>query len=613
MLAMTERLPAVSLCCRFIALVLLSLLACGRALADPPGRVGRIAWFSGQLLLLPADSAVQTPALVNWPLTSGDSLSTGTGSRAEVQIGSAMLQLDADSAVDFVQVDDRGVRLQLVQGRMILRTASNESAKEFEIDTAHGRFRPRDAGTYRIDAGRATSSATVLAGLLDFAANDLVLAISAGQRAVLWIAGGTAHQLLAPENDEFAVWSSQRELPRRQPVPAGLVSTEMTGSADLAAYGTWFQSEEYGPIWFPRGVSSDWAPYRRGRWAWVEPWGWTWVADEPWGFAPYHYGRWAHYRGAWGWVPGDWVARPVYAPALVAWVGSPAGHRGAAIGQGPTVGWFPLAPRELYVPPYRSGPAHWQAVNRGHFDNAARLPEALDRLRAGIDDGRHANRSVPQALTIVDADRLRRGVHVGAATSSVGDRGALATLPTQTRPPIAAGGVGETTAGGAARWPHQVRQWPAARTPGTGVAGEAHSWSPKAAQGSVPSAPPVEPVFRGRPMPNSAGATPWPERSDRATPVPGSPVTPPPATAPRVGRFPADGGMSTFPRRADEAFARRRLPMAPDLHPPGRPDTPGVGSPAGQPGGQRSDVRDARSWRDHRKDRDEHSKMPMRP
>lgn len=52
--------------------------------------------------------------------------------------------------------------------------------------------------------------------------------------------------------------------------------------------------------------------------------------DEPWGFAPFHYGRWAWYRSVWLWVPGPIHVRPVYAPALVAWVGG--------------IGWFPQGP-----------------------------------------------------------------------------------------------------------------------------------------------------------------------------------------------------------------------------------------------------------------------------
>ena len=60
----------------------------------------------------------------------------------------------------------------------------------------------------------------------------------------------------------------------------------MTGYEDLDENGDWSYVAGYGPCWRPRGVVVGWAPYRFGHWAYVGPWGWTWVEDEPWGFAP---------------------------------------------------------------------------------------------------------------------------------------------------------------------------------------------------------------------------------------------------------------------------------------------------------------------------------------
>jgi hypothetical protein len=115
-----------------------------------------------------------------------------------------------------------------------------------------------------------------------------------------------------------------------------------------------------------------WAPYRYGHWVWVSPWGWTWVDDAPWGFAPFHYGRWVVVGGVWGWVP---VAprptvvtvayvRPVYAPALVAWVGGPRFGVGVAVGGvGAGVAWFPLGPRDVYCPSYHVTERYVERVN----------------------------------------------------------------------------------------------------------------------------------------------------------------------------------------------------------------------------------------------------------
>ena len=82
--------------------------------------------------------------------------------------------------------------------------------------------------------------------------------------------------------------------------------------------------------------------------------------DAPWGFAPFHYGRWV-YAGGWAWVPGPIAATPVYAPALVAWVGG--ASFGVAVGGGPGIAWFPFGPREVYVPSYHVSATYINRVN----------------------------------------------------------------------------------------------------------------------------------------------------------------------------------------------------------------------------------------------------------
>ena len=100
----------------------------------------------------------------------------------------------------------------------------------------------------------------------------------------------------------------------------------------LSPYGSWFETADYGYVWQPvivRDVS--WRPYVRGRWVCTDR-GWTWISDEPFGWATYHYGRWAFCHGyGWVWVPGcEW------APAWVSWRSS-----------GSHIGWAPLPPETL--------------------------------------------------------------------------------------------------------------------------------------------------------------------------------------------------------------------------------------------------------------------------
>ena len=113
-------------------------------------------------------------------------------------------------------------------------------------------------------------------------------------------------------------------------------------------------------MWYPQLPVADWAPYRYGHWESIAPWGWTWIDDAPWGFAPFHYGRWAFVQSRWCWVPGPREERAVYAPALVAFVGGRDFSVGVASG---AIGWVPLAPREVYVPPYSVTREYFTRVN----------------------------------------------------------------------------------------------------------------------------------------------------------------------------------------------------------------------------------------------------------
>jgi len=103
---------------------------------------------------------------------------------------------------------------------------------------------------------------------------------------------------------------------------------------DLASYGHWIERPRYGWVWTPRAVSASWRPYQAGHWVWTDL-GWTWVSDEPYGWATYHYGRWYDDPDyGWEWVPGE-----EWAPAWVDW------QEGNDY-----VGWAPLPPSVDFRP-----------------------------------------------------------------------------------------------------------------------------------------------------------------------------------------------------------------------------------------------------------------------
>jgi uncharacterized protein DUF6600 len=204
------------------------------------------------------------------------------------------------------------------------------------------------------------------------------------------------------------------------------VSPQTTGYDELDRYGEWQVLPDSRAVWFPSSVPADWAPYRFGHWVSIAPWGWTWVDDEPWGFAPFHYGRWVNLDGRWGWVPGPVQPDPVYAPALVAFIdpnpGDPYG--------GPYVGWFPLGPDDGYVPWYVAGPAYVERVNvtvaepggaeawRGHHVNR-QFATVVPR------DAFAAGRPVTQAMARIPPDRLAQAAVL---------RGAPRAAPAAARP-----------------------------------------------------------------------------------------------------------------------------------------------------------------------------------
>ncbi|MCU0952849.1 MAG: hypothetical protein MUC68_17890 [Burkholderiaceae bacterium] len=334
----------------------------------PPARVGKVGLLSGQVTMTDLSSGEQQPASLNWPITSGQRLTTGPLARAEVRIGSLALRLDGDSDVDFARVDDEIVQIVVQRGSVALRARSREILPEIDLVTPRERIVLDDVGRYRIDVDRAAgiTALTAFVGSARIATGRMTFNVRSGQRGEIGQMPGTGFTLVQPAADTFDDWVASRDRRDDSLASTRYVSPETTGVEVLDHYGSWRTVPDYGPVWFPASVPSGWAPYRHGRWAYVAPWGWTWIDEAPWGFAPFHYGRWALVGGAWCWVPGAWVARPVYAPALVAWYGAPGVSVSIGVG---SVGWFPLGPREVYVPWYGYNRRYITNVNIGHVTN----------------------------------------------------------------------------------------------------------------------------------------------------------------------------------------------------------------------------------------------------
>ncbi|HEY0702198.1 MAG TPA: DUF6600 domain-containing protein [Candidatus Acidoferrales bacterium] len=338
---------------------------------DPPSRVARLNFAEGSISYQPGGDEDQEwiAADRNRPLTTGDNLWSDQGSRGEVHIGSTAIRLSSQTGISFLNLDDNTIQIQLTQGMIEIHIRQYNPDNAYEIDTPNLAFTIYAAGKYRIQTDPDGYSTMILVrdGQGQVTGGGQTFDINPGQ-SYSFSGGDELSYDVQPAYgpDDFERWSEQRDLRENNSASARYVSPDMDGYYDLDDNGDWQNDPEYGSVWIPRNVAQGWAPYHDGHWVWIAPWGWTWVDAQPWGFAPFHYGRWAQVRGGyWGWVPGPPAVRPVYAPALVAFVGGGPGF-GTSIGFGggfAGVAWFPLGPRDVFVPSYRTSPRYVENVN----------------------------------------------------------------------------------------------------------------------------------------------------------------------------------------------------------------------------------------------------------
>jgi hypothetical protein len=418
---------------------------------DPPDRVARLNYLRGSVSFQPAGESDWVSAVVNRPMTTGDKLWTDDGARAELHLGSATIRLGAGTGFSFLNLDDRTTQIQLSEGTLNIRVLRLDRDEDFEVDTPNQAFSILQAGQYRVQASEDGTSTlvTVRAGNGEVTGGGRTYSVGSG------LSGNfTGTDLLyadifrAGGNDEFDSWSQNRDRHEDGSRSAQYVSRDVVGYEDLDDNGSWRSDPEFGNVWVPR-VASGWAPYRDGHWAWISPWGWTWVDDAPWGYAPFHYGRWVYARNDWCWVPGPIAVRPVYAPALVAFIGGPRFSVAISVGGGGygggNVGWFPLGPREVYVPGYN---ASREYVNRVNISNTTVNNTTITNVynnqvtNNNRDNNRnnaeikYANRTAPGGVTAVSQRTFTSAQPVGRAVVAVNQQ-EIASAPISRRAEVA--------------------------------------------------------------------------------------------------------------------------------------------------------------------------------
>jgi hypothetical protein len=350
----------------------------GQPDTNPPSVAGNLADIAGSVSFHAAGETQWSPATLNYPVSNGEGFWTEPQASATIDIADDRIVLDESTELDVAALDQSQFVTTEAQGAIFVQLNSVAQGQTFVVNTPRGSVQIAQAGEYEIVAGDTNdaTTVTVVSGAAHVTGTNLALDIGPNQTATITGSDTLQGSVGAYQEDAFL-----RAQLRRAPQPQSQAAVPqqvryMTGGAELAAYGSFSQSAQYGQVWYPNNVPSTWAPYRDGHWAYVQPWGWTWVDNARWGFAPFHYGRWAQIDNRWGWIPGGGGGEaayaagsyPVYSPALVAFIGVGAAGIGFAAGEfaagGYAPAWVPLGFHEPYYPWYHCRADYFGRINR---------------------------------------------------------------------------------------------------------------------------------------------------------------------------------------------------------------------------------------------------------
>ena len=350
---------------------------------DPPSRVVRVSVLNGNVSAEPESVNTFSPAELNQFVTWCYVIYTDPAAVAELEAGQLSVRLGGGTDLTVTAMTDALAQFGVASGSAHLRSYAVDPGTVLELDSPDAAVTVLQPGDVRVDVDPAAHTTTVAlnSGQVQVDSPGSSQILTAGERLRIHGADAAsgnpsyAESVATPAPDGLDGFSDTRDNQYASGADAGTpyLSADTVGGADLADYGSW-DSSDAGPVWYPV-VAVGWQPYCFGHWRWVAPWGWTWVGVEPWAFAPFHYGRWAHFgegpEGRWGWIPGPRVVRPVYAPALVVFSGGPqlSASLGYAAGQG-VAAWFPLGPHEPYTPWYHGSTLYLNRVNASNLYDA---------------------------------------------------------------------------------------------------------------------------------------------------------------------------------------------------------------------------------------------------
>lgn len=334
---------------------LLSLALAAPLAAEDDRHQSYVSWEEGGSTILQAFDERRITAQRNLPVYVGDVVETARRGRIEVTLADGnVLAMDRDSRVKLEQIaysyEREGFEetvLNLGYGQVIVHRPDSGSVAPVRIDTSVASYAGGVDSIFSIEsAGRGRDTVSVFAGTVEVRTRSGRERLRQGEQVSVDGDGVYgSNTVVRGGTSDFERWYLERASRYGRSSSRYLPERFSSYERDLDGHGSWvYVSSIRSYAWRPFGVGRSWRPYYDGYWAW-SPSGSVWVSHEPWGWLPYHYGRWT-YAAGYGWV---WLPASVYSPAWVYWI------YGRSY-----VGWVPAGWYDCY-------PAYWNWRYQPHY------------------------------------------------------------------------------------------------------------------------------------------------------------------------------------------------------------------------------------------------------
>ncbi|MCD6706987.1 MAG: FecR family protein [Thiobacillus sp.] len=372
----------------------------------------RLSFIDGEVSTWRPGADEWVRARPNLALAEGDALYTGKDSNFEVQFDSrSFARADEHTQLSLLQREKHLIQFKVASGRVSFDMRSLAEGA-VEVSTPNAVFVIEHPGYYRVEVDsrdthfitRRGGEATVITAdgrSLDIYPSEDVV-VTAGDPVKV-----ATYAAQAP--DAWDRWNDARSDRSGESISARYLPPGVYGAEELDHYGRWRVVPTYGAVWIPDGMGATWTPYSTGYWVWDPYYAWTWIDDAPWGWAPFHYGRWVYIDGYWAWAPGPVARRPLYSPALVAFMIRDR-DVSARLSTGlPGVWWVALSWGEPVLPwwgpPRYRGRPWWGGWGGPRIVNNAMVTQTTV---IEVGDIRYHNARLPRAILTAPADRFGR-------------------------------------------------------------------------------------------------------------------------------------------------------------------------------------------------------------